>query len=148
MNSGHDFENNFIKNEYGNKVRGATVRNPQANAILERIHQVIGSLVRTFDLEERDMDADDPWSGILSAAAFAVRSTFHTTLQATPGQLVFGRDMIFNIKHVANWQSIKDRKQKLINQNNKKENKKQKKNYAYICTRRQGTNEVIKRTEV
>ena len=121
---GHEFENNFIKNEYGTKVRGATVRNPQANAILERIHQVIGNLVRTFDLEERDMDADDPWSGILSAAAFAVRSTFHTTLQATPGQLVFGRDMIFNIKHVANWQSIKDRKQKLINQNNKKENKK------------------------
>ena len=32
--------------------------------------------------------------------------------------------MIFNIKHVANWQSIKDRQQKLINQNNRKENKK------------------------
>ena len=121
---GHEFENNFIKNEYGTKVRGATVRNPQANAILERIHQVIGNLVRTFDLEECDMDTDDPWSGILSAAAFAVRSTYHTTLQATPGQLVFGRDMIFNIEHVANWQSIKDRKQTMINRNNAKENKK------------------------
>ena len=44
------------------------------------------------------------WKGILSATAFAVQSTFHTTLQQTPGQLVFGRDMIFNIKHKANWE--------------------------------------------
>jgi hypothetical protein len=120
---GHAFQTDFIKNEYGTKVRGATVRNPQANAILERVHQVVANLVRTFDLENSDVDENDPWSGILAAAAFAVRSTFHTTLQATPGQLVFGRDMIFNIKHVANWQSIKDRKQKLINKNNQKENK-------------------------
>ena len=37
--------------------------------------------------------------------------------------MVFGRDMIFNIKHVANWQSIKDRKQRLINQNIREANK-------------------------
>ena len=74
---GHEFPNNFVKNEYGTKVRGATVRNPQAKAILERIHQIIGNLVRTFDLEERDMDTDDPWSGILSEAAVAALSTFH-----------------------------------------------------------------------
>jgi hypothetical protein len=70
------------------------------------------------------MDEDDPWSGILAAAAFAVRSTYHTTLAATPGQLEFGRDMIFNIKHVANWQTINQNKTKLIKQNNQKENKK------------------------
>jgi hypothetical protein len=42
--------------------------------------------------------------GILSATAFAVRATYHTTLQKSPGQLVFGRDMIFNVKHKANWE--------------------------------------------
>ena len=47
------------------------------------------------------MDADDPWSGILSAVA--VRSIFHTTLQATPGQLVFGRDIIYLILNM--WQT-------------------------------------------
>jgi len=41
-----------------------------------------------------------------------------------PGQLVFGRDMIFNIKHVANWQAIKQRKQQLIHKNNERENSK------------------------
>ena len=70
------------------------------------------------------MDADDPWAGILSAASFAMKSTFHTTLKATPGQLVFGRDMILNIQHEADWQAIKDRKQRLINYNNQRENSK------------------------
>ena len=62
--------------------------------------------------------------GVLSAATFAVRVTYHTTLQKTPGQLVFGRDMIFNIKHMANWEYIQARKQKLINKNNERENAK------------------------
>ena len=98
------------------------VKNPQANSILERIHQVLGNIICTFELEERDIDKDDPWMGILNAVAWAVRSTYHTTLQATPGQLVFGRDMVFNKAHEANWKEIKDCKQKLINQNNEREN--------------------------
>ena len=61
------------------------------------MHQVLGNTIRTFDNEERPINNQDPWTGILCAVAFAVRSTYHTTLQATPGQLVYGRDLIFNI---------------------------------------------------
>jgi hypothetical protein len=43
---------------------------------------------------------------------------------ATPGQLVFGRDMIFNIKHEANWELIRKRKQQLIKKNNEAKNAK------------------------
>jgi len=68
----------------------------------------------------------------LNAAAFAIRSTYHTTLKATPGQLVFGRDMIFNIKHTANWRAIADRKQKLIDKNNARENAKRLKHTYHI----------------
>ena len=57
--------------------------------MIERIHQTLGNIIRTFDLDE--LDEEDPWSGILAAAMFALRATFHTTLQATPMQLVFGR---------------------------------------------------------
>jgi hypothetical protein len=57
-------------------------------------------MICTFNLEENFLDNDDPWSGILSATAFAVQSTYHTTLRAMPGQLVFGRDMILNIQHI------------------------------------------------
>ena len=61
--------------------------------------------------------------GILAATAFAIRATYHTTLQKSPGQLVFGRDMIFNVIHTANWEYIRSRKQKLILKNNRNENK-------------------------
>ena len=37
-------------------------------------------------------------------------------------QLVFGRDAILNIKHVAKWEHIRQRKQLRINHNNKREN--------------------------
>jgi hypothetical protein len=39
-------------------------------------------------------------------------------------QLVFGRDAIMNIQFRADWKLITDRKQKLIKQNNKRENAK------------------------
>ena len=120
---GQDFTD-MIAKDYGIKKKPITVRNPQANAVLERVHQTLGNIVRTFELEDKYLDEDDPWAGILSAAAFAIRSTYHTTLQASPGQLVFGRDMIFNIKHVANWQAIKQKKQQIIQKNNKRENAK------------------------
>jgi len=94
------------------------------------VHQVIANMIRTFELEENYLDEDDPWGGILAATAYAVRSTYHTTLKATPGQLVFNRDMVFNIKHIANWKAISDRKQKVINYNNARENAKRLK-YTY-----------------
>ena len=122
---GHEFIN-MVTKDYGIKKKPITVRNPQANAIIERVHQTIGNIIRTFELETNFLDNNDPWAGILSATAFAIRSTYHTTLQASPGQLVFGRDMIFNIKHVANWQTIKQRKQNLIRLNNIRENSKRK----------------------
>jgi hypothetical protein len=70
------------------------------------------------------LDDNDPWKGILSATAFAVLSTFHTTLQNTPGQLVFGRDMILKVKHEENWEYTRARKQNIILKNNKAENAK------------------------
>jgi hypothetical protein len=55
----------------------------------------------------------------------AIRNTYHTTLQATPCQLVFGRDMIHNIAFRANWDQIQKRKQDVINKSNQKESKSQ-----------------------
>jgi hypothetical protein len=55
----------------------------------------------------------------------AIRSTYHTILQATPCQLVFGRDMIHNVAFRANWDQIQKRKQDIINKPNQKENKNQ-----------------------
>jgi hypothetical protein len=114
----------MIKEDYAIKAKPITVRNPQANAIVERVHQEIGNIIGTFELESNYLDEEDPWKGILGATAFAVQSTFHTTLRSTPGQLVFGRDMIFNTKHEANWELIRKRKQQIIEKNNEAENAK------------------------
>lgn len=110
----------MIENDYGIKRKGCTTRNPQSNAILERVHQTIGNMIRTFSKD--NLDETDPWGGILSATMFAVRATYHTTMQATPSQLVFGRDAILNTKFEANWALIKAQKQRMIEKNNKKEN--------------------------
>ena len=120
---GQDFQK-MIKEDYRVVPKPITVRNLQANSIVERVHQVIGNIIRTFEFETNYMDEANPWKEILSATAFAIRSTFHTTLKNIPGQLVFGHDMILNVKHEANWEYIRERKQKIIEKNNKAENAK------------------------
>ena len=109
--------------DYGITKRPITKRNPQANSIIERIHQTIGNILRTFRVQKNELDEEDPWGGILSATMFATRATVHTTLQKTPMQLVFGRDAILNISHDACWKIIRDKKQKQIIKNNARENK-------------------------
>jgi hypothetical protein len=56
----------MLKNDYGIKRKPITVRNAQANAIVERIHRVIGNIIHTFELQDNYLDEDDPWKGILS----------------------------------------------------------------------------------
>jgi hypothetical protein len=98
---------------------GDLMRNPQSNAIIERIHQMIRNIIRTFDVNT--MNKDNPWTSILLAAAMcAIRTTYHTTPHASPMQLVFGRDAILNIKHITNWDHITQFKQEDINANKKR----------------------------
>ena len=120
---GTEFMAEFSKmchNDYVLKSKPIATRNPQSNAITKRIHQTIGNIIRTFDVS--NIVNNNPWSGILVANMIAVRATDHTTLQASPMQLVFGQYAILNIKHVANWEHIRQRKQLRINHNNKWEN--------------------------
>ena len=91
---------------YGIQAKRTTVKNPQANAVLERVHQVASDMLRTHDLENYDFDHGDPCTDILASVAWAIRSSLHRTKDATPGQLVFGRDMIFHDTFRANWQAI------------------------------------------
>ena len=116
---------------YGIKSKHITVKNPQANAILERIHQVVGDMLRSKDLENYTFIISDPWSDMLANIAWAIRNTVHTTLDATPGQLVFGRDMIFHDTFKANWQIIHARKAKMALKSNIRENSKRS-NYKYV----------------
>jgi hypothetical protein len=46
------------------------------------------------------------------------------TLQAMPGQLVFGRDMVLNVQHLTNWTATKTPKHQIIRKNNRIRNSK------------------------
>jgi hypothetical protein len=43
-------------------------------------------------------------------------------LKASPGAAIFGRDMLFNIPFIADWQKIGERRQRLTDLNNAPEN--------------------------
>ena len=99
------------------------LENPQANGPVERVHQVIHYMIVTKDISTRVFDYIDPWTEILSSAvAWAIRASHHSTLDATPAQLVFGRDMIFNLATVVDWRVISARKQTQVDQDNLREN--------------------------
>ena len=118
---GADFANTL--DSYGIQRVPTTIKNPAANMV-ERVHQTLGNLLRVYELEKYDFPRGDPWSNILASAAWAIRSTVHTTLDATPGQLVYGRDMLFDLAFKANWRNIKERKRSRIEDSNKRENAK------------------------
>ncbi len=58
-----------------------------------------------------------------SDATWAVCSTYHTVLKASEGAATFGRDMLFDIPFIADWQKIGEHRQQLIDLNNARENK-------------------------
>ena len=84
FDGGTEFMAEFSKmcqNYYGLKMKPIKTRNPQSNVIIKQIHQTIGYIIRTFDVS--NILNNNPWSGILAATMFAVRATYHTTLQAS-----------------------------------------------------------------
>ena len=79
-------------------------------------------MVRAHDLKQYTFD-DVEWGPVLNEIAWAIRSTHHTTTKASPGQLIFGRDILFSIHFVADWDKISQNKQLIINKSNQVENK-------------------------
>ena len=111
---GHEFKSILMEQEYGINTKPASPGNPQANATMERVHQVLGNIVRTYNIQETHVDEAYPWMGILAASGFVVRSMYHRTKQKILGQLVFGRYMTLPIYHISNWRYIRQQKQTQI----------------------------------
>jgi ribosomal protein L21E len=128
MDRGKEFAaevKNKLCPHYGMTRKVITTRNPTANAIIERAHKVVNQMVDAHCIEDKqDLDPDFLWQPILASIRAAMRAVVHTTTRATPSQLVFGRDAMLNVTFEADWQYIKERKQRLIVQNNRKENAK------------------------
>ncbi len=77
-------------NSYGIKRKPTAIKNPQANAICERIHQVLGTMMCTSELDMADSDEPADIDTFLDNAAWAICSTYHTVSKASPGVAIFG----------------------------------------------------------
>jgi hypothetical protein len=137
----HDNGGEFVGQEFQFLLQGcrikdapASSKNPQADAICERMHQMVGNVLRTLLHGEplRDVTkAKDFIDEALLIATHAMRTGIHTTLGSSPGNLVFNRDVFLNIPLIMDWHAISQKREHLINENLMCENCKQK-CYNYV----------------
>jgi hypothetical protein len=85
----------YLCKSYGITRKLTTVKNPWANGILECVHQVLGQMLHhTVELDMANPVTPNDVDVFLDNAAWAICSTYHTVLKASPGAAIFGRDML------------------------------------------------------
>ena len=105
FNNGYYFKQDFtpLLKEFDIKPVLTSAKNPQDNSPVERVHQVILNMLVTKDLDKKFFDYIDPWDETLASIAWAIRASYYHNILSTPGQAVFGRDMLFNLASVIDW---------------------------------------------
>jgi hypothetical protein len=91
-----------------------TSKNPQANAICERMHQTVGNVLRTLlhgqpPQHVTGTRAKEFIDKALSITMHAMHTGANSTLGSSPGSLEFNKDMFLNISLIANWHAITQR---------------------------------------
>ena len=118
--------------------RPTTSRNPTANSICERMHQTVGNILRTLlhtNPPRTVSEANDMVDSALATAQHAMRASVSTTLGTSPGTGVFGRDMFLNIPLIADWNLLAQRREQLVNENLRRQNRNRRR-YDYVVGQR------------
>ena len=100
-----------------------TVKNPRANAIVERMHRVLNDMLRCQLATKHPKE--NVIAELTSAAAYGLRATVHGTTKYTPAQLVFNKDLILRTNMEADVELVRQRRLAAIKQNNTRENRRQ-----------------------
>ena len=69
------------------------------------------TMLHTAEIDMADTVAPSDIDTFLTNASWAIRSTYHIVLKASPGAAIFGRDMLFNIPYIADWKQIGEHRQ-------------------------------------
>ena len=129
MDPGSEFKGAFreMLARTGIHPRVTSVKNPQANAVCERLHQTVADILRPlthFNPPLHVADSRVLIDSALATTAYAARTAIHTTLKTSPGALVFNRDMLLDIPLIADLQLLKEQRQKVIDYNLERANRK------------------------
>jgi hypothetical protein len=81
-------------------------------------------MLRTAEYNMANSVTPDDVNVFLDNAAWAICSTYHTVLKASPGAAIFGCDMLFDIPFVADWHKIGEQRQSLRDLGNQCKNAK------------------------
>ena len=96
----------------------------KSTTIIKFIHQIVGNMIEIQVVEKWSFTEDNMWEKILTTTNLSILSTYGTILEATTVQLIFERDMLHDVKNVADWEIITLRKQNIIESYTARENKK------------------------
>jgi hypothetical protein len=110
-----------ILSSYNIEPKCTTVKNPNANALVERLHSTLEDQLRTKILGKDFVGKVDY---LIQIALFANRATTPSNCAYLPSQLAYGVDMIFRQKILIDWVALKQVRQLQAVANNAKENKK------------------------
>jgi hypothetical protein len=100
-----------------------TIKNPQSNAICERMHSTIENMIRTrLHNTHINLSPNDFIDTIIADAIFALRASIHQTMQTTPSIIAFKRDMLLNIPMFIDLTNIQYLRQQQVNKDNEREN--------------------------
>ncbi len=91
---------------------------------MERVHQVLGQMLCTAEFNMANSVTPNDVNVLLHNVEWAIRSTYHTVLKASPGAAIFGRGMLFDIPFVADWRKIGEQRQSLTDHGNQCKNAK------------------------
>ena len=71
FDNGSEFKKYYIPllKYFAVKLEPTSIKHPQSNGIVERVHQVFGDMVRTHDLKQYTFDDVDPWGPVLNEIA-------------------------------------------------------------------------------
>jgi len=78
--------------------------------------------MRTYEIDIANLVEPADIDTFIDNAAWAICSTYHTVLKASPGAAIFGQDMLFHIPFVADWKQIGEYRQHQTDRSNNREN--------------------------
>ncbi len=88
-----------------------------AHPVSPRVYDAHFWIDMAESVEPADIDT------FIDNAAWAIHSTYHMVLQASPGAAIFGRNMLFDVPIIADWKQIGEYRQCQTDRDNECENK-------------------------